>query len=638
MLTSIHEYFKKNAKEGLGTVVLCSLIIGGLVGLPALFQKNPHNTWAIRVNNSEIPYKIFLQEVSSYQELIKSLKNSYGDLAYYLLASMGFGTNPQQIAFEKLIRQTLVDQIGYEMGVNVAQEYIKQKIHDKKFMQNFVSDKAFNADGSLNMDIIRKELSYRGSTVDDFESLLLQGITRDFVIKILQMSSPIAHFETVYQNRIQNSLRDIMIIELPFKEFLEKEKKHAISNSEALEYFNRHNRLSCRYWSAETRSASLFKIEKSLYQISVTDEEIKNYYEKNKTKKYIKSPAQIVVEEIRESDVNNIFPELTLQNIKDGEGRVRNSDAVMTKDMHVQWKKIEPFSRGTHEPVYERAAFRLKNPGDISEIITLSDGSKLILKLVKHIKREYKTLEDVREEIHNELADQRFKKQFISEISELIKQGRINTFIKGKGVKKSKLNYVAKDNKAVGTSELFSLKNKGDKKAFIDQNNGYVIILNSVNASVEQPFSSVKETVLGDMYSEKAHAAMDEMFKNLRESIKHASSISEWISRHNAKILFKGLIDPKKEEDIKNIEKYDLSLRMLSLLDKAPAASLIDQERGTFVYLKSVVVSAEDADAEEKETIRKEKEMQGLNAIVASFYRNATIETNQLIMAIEPEE
>lgn len=628
MITSIHQYLKKNAKEGLGTVILCSLVIGGLVGLPALFQKNQHDAWAIRVNNIEIPYKNFLQEVSSYQELIKSLKNSYGDLAYYLLASMGFGTNPQQIALEKLIRQAIVDQIGHEIGVTISQEYVNQKIHDKKFMQNFVSDKAFNTDGSLNMDIIRKELNYQGSSVANFESLLLQGITRDFVIKMLQMSCPLAHFETSYQHEMQDAVRDIMIVELPFKEFLEKEKKHKISEAEVLEYFNRHNRLSRRYWSVETRSGNLFKVEKSSYPISITDEEMSNYYEKNKTKKYIKSPAQVVVEEIRESDL--VGTGLTLQSIKNG------------KNHKVSWKKIDPFSRATHEPVYERAAFKLKNSGDISEIITLSDGSKLMLKLVKYVKREYKTLSEVKDEIRNELSDQKFKKQFISEVNDLIKQGKINNFIKSKSVKKSKLGYVTKDDKNTGVSELFSLKNKGDKKAFINQNNGYVVILTSLLSSAEQPFLSIKETVLSDIYAEKARVTMEEMFKNLRESFKQTSSVAEWISQHNAKILFEGLVDPKKEEHIKNIEKYDLSLRMLSSLDKAPAVSLIDLEKGSFVYLKSVILSNNVDDSEqkitEKETIRQEKEAQGLNAIVASFYRNATIETNQLIMAIEPEE
>src|ERR1700731_2868488 len=122
MITSIHRYLKQNSKEGLGLVILFSLVIGGLVGLPALFQKSPQHTWVIRVNKTEIPYKNFLKEVLSYQELIKSLKNTYGQFTNYLLASMGLSSNPQQIAVEKLIQQALVDQIGADIGITVSKE------------------------------------------------------------------------------------------------------------------------------------------------------------------------------------------------------------------------------------------------------------------------------------------------------------------------------------------------------------------------------------------------------------------------------------------------------------------------------------------------------------------------------------
>ena len=86
---------------------------------------------------------------------------------------------------------------------------------------------------------------------------------------------------------------------------------------------------------------------------------------------------------------------------------------------------LDSFKRGTHDPKFESAAFRLKNKGDISELIRTQDGFEII-RLEERIASSEKPLSSVRSEIIQAIKTRKAKAQFQNDLDMLAREVREN--------------------------------------------------------------------------------------------------------------------------------------------------------------------------------------------------------------------
>lgn len=631
MILSVQRFLKKNAKEGLGFVMLAALVLG-IVSVPVAFRKTESDLWALQVNGKAVSYTRFMREVFQYKEFIASIKSTYGQFANYILSSMGISEHPEQIAIDKLIRQEILDQIGATINIQPHRDYMSSKIKDPKFIRNFISEASLQPDGSLDMEKLRKELAYYGLSISEFEQELSQGIVRDFVINLLDMSFYVPRFDVSYIYKLRHAMRDIMILEFPYEKVLEHAKRTPISDDQAYNYFQIRNRSSNQYWSSERREGVVFKIDRSSYDTIVTEQEIERYYEQNKLKKYIKTPVKIVVQKITNADFEKQFSNTEFSSATIREN-VAQYDAL--------WLDVEAFSRGTYEEAFERAAFGLKQPGDISPIVNLKDGTSVVLRLVRYFAREFIPFSLVRDSILKELQISGFKKQFAADANDLIKQGVVNRFADRSGVTKSFISHLSSDEGDAIKSELFAIKNVDEFAIYVDKEYGYIIQLSRIEPSVLQEFSQVKQLVLEDMYADAARNDMGVILSSAQNMI-NTKGITYLVEQYGAKIIFEGVIDPTNENEMKEVEKNGIYSDLLAFFDKKGMAyALRTEPAGVLLYIKDIIPKDDNnQESIEKELLEivKEKISRATSALVASFYRNATIEVNELIRGNRSDE
>ena len=87
------------------------------------------------------------------------------------------------------------------------------------------------------------------------------------------------------------------------------------------------------------------------------------------------------------------------------------------------------FSKGTHDKVFEKAAFLLKNDGDISEPVVTSRGIEIIQRIAKK-QAEFKPFDTVKDEIKEILIVEKFKEEFSEIMRSLIDQNNEAEFKK----------------------------------------------------------------------------------------------------------------------------------------------------------------------------------------------------------------
>jgi hypothetical protein len=630
MIISMHRFFKKNAKEGIGILLVVVLVIG-LVGIPAAFQKTASDIWVIRVNDQTIDYKSYIREVLQYRDLIASVKSAYGQFANYLLHSMGLGGDPEQIAVEKLINQALLDQLSSQTGVVISPDYVMQKIKDPVFMKNFFSHSVIRSDGSIDQAMMKKELAQQGLSIAEFEALFLKTLSRKFFLQLSEQTLYVPQFDKSYVYRTRHAVRDLVVFELPFEFFFNKAQKETIDESEAKAYFSIRNRSSRQYWSAEMRDGIVYRFARSSYEVTISDQEMQQYYQAHKIKQYVKDPAIITVEKITDVEVQKLLPDKSLAEI-----------AFHISDYDNLWATVEPFSRGTHEESFERAAFALKNPGDISGIVSLSDGTSVILKLVSLQPRTYKPFDSVKSTIKKELELISFKKQFVRNMDDAIKTGSIREALAKSDVQKTMLKSASSEDSALGIAQLFSIKKEDGYQVFVENDFGYVVHLEHIVPAQEQDFAVVRDMVYKDMHRERATKDLKKVAASIGSTLA-SEGLQGMLKAYEGKIVFEGDVNPSDAAEMKKVEKFGLYSDLLSTLDQKEMIYLLKMDLSAlFVYIRNIdFQKSEEASGQKIEEISKfsqERASEQVAALVASFYRDATIDVNTLVLDTVPED
>jgi len=172
-------------------------------------------------------------------------------------------------------------------------------------------------------------------------------------------------------------------------------------------------------------------------RIAVSDEEVKDYFEKNKEQ--FTNPEQVRVSHIlvrRESEAREILNEL-------GEGASFEKLAQKYSIDSITAPRggdLGYISRGEMIPVFEKAAFALEKKGDISEIIETQFGYHLV-KLTDRKKVDKKTPEEIdyeiRTKMQNEKLDrlmEKYKKELMVSINyDLLDKVSVGTQSEDKG-------------------------------------------------------------------------------------------------------------------------------------------------------------------------------------------------------------
>lgn len=610
------------------------LLAAGMISIPALLrQERATVSWAFKVNREKVSYQEFAREIAEQSELLAQIRAQYGQYADALMQAMNWPTDPKSLALEMLVKNTLINQCVASLGIQVSPDYISEKINDAQFvrqhLQRLVPNFVFDATGALNIEKLKLFLQHRGLSIHDFEYKVEQNLAQMQAMQFVLSSCYIPSFDVEQAFIAQNLGKQFSYLKFSLDSFLAAEKNKIITDEEILAFYNKENTQRRRYWVPEKRDGKTFEFNAKNYGISISEEQINQYYEENKVAKYVLDPLKVQVQQITEKQLSQ-SSDMSLEAVK------AEIEADPSSPWTKKWESVKPFARGEKKGNFEKEAFLLQNPGDISPVIDTKEG-KVIIQLVKRIPRTYKPLALVKDEIKNSLIEKQFKKSFVKDLKDLVKKGdtqALESFIEQKGGKKKMTLGVLKNDTRI-SQELFGLK-KGEYGFFIENDTGVAVVLTDIIARNLPELDAIKDVVKDDLCEERALNAMTDMVQEAKNAASD-NSFDTLAKQFNALLYHTDMIYPDDHKKVQELDKKGLPSRAMMRLDKVGSIFVHNDERASFLIKLDALekYDQDDLSAVEKEVksrLASHRMKSHIESFVASLHRNATIETNESIL------
>jgi hypothetical protein len=300
---------------------------------------------------------------------------------------------------------------------------------------------------------------------------------------------------------------------------------------------------------------------------------------------------------------------------------------------------LKPFSRGTQDSLLERASFSLQEDGAISSVIEFPDKF-IIIQRVQKQSQTYKPLKEVRGTIVKQLKTGAFKDLFSQKVQQHIQSENFDPafFVKEHNGIKKELTDIVQSKKSVAKA-LFALQ-VGQYGFYIEGDNGYIVRLNTIETQHTPSFDAVHKTVQQDLIAQRAHEA----FQKEGERI-YALAKKHGIEKAAADGGFAlNTIIPysaKDTERVKDIKAKGIDPISLLRLEHVGSVTSLPEHDILYIVACTSIESPKNIDTQELQPVEKSVTQQQVQLFsqgyVASLYRDATIETSDIIEILEEE-
>lgn len=641
MITVIRRSFKTKAfKIFLWTVILT---VGGVFGLIELFNIGNKVAWIAKVNKEHVAYADFVRKAEAHQEQLIAFRSQYGESADLLLQAMGLNLDPKVFALDSVIQDALLNQAVREFGIDIDPDYVILKLANPLFVREYLADLiplgAYDRQGNVDPVLLQQYFHRIGLSMHDFQNLVAQTLQRQLLMQIVAQASYMPEFVLKERFIAEHSQKKFSILTLSLADALQAVKNKPVSENALQSFFDQQNELSHRYVVATKRGGVAWSIDASTYGITVSAQEIDTYYEDNKAKLYVLEAPKIKVRHILFKVTNAVDRESALTKAKNIRAELLKNpnhfEAKAKENGMADGGLLPAFSRGTHELAFDKAAFTLKENGDISEIITTKDGYEL-LQRVERIPASYKSLQSVEKEIKNTLMQQKFSEQFMKEMRTLGEQvygseSSLAKLMQEKGAKKQNIEPVTRDNKEWGPV-LFGLHQKDDLDAYVDKGVGFVVQLTKIQDAHTPSLSSIKDEVTRDYYEEQAQKELDSMLQKAYAQAKERKDLKDLEQMYHGKLETTSWI-AKDKESVADLRKKGIPVNRLFQLENVGSVISSLGERDAYIMrLDAIEPFNQEAFEAKKDGLLNQEEMRlYIMGFVASLFRNAKIETNETI-------
>lgn len=589
--------------------------------IPVLLRKQGGSKNLVAtVNGIEIGVAEYTQRVNQEQEKISYYRSMYGKQADQLMQLFGLSTNPEQSALTSLQYEKVLESVARDMDLQISSDYIASRLKDKQFAQSLGLDSFIDALGKIDTSKLKNLLHERGMTICDFENMIEDQIQKTLLLDFAQEAAYVPEF-MVRQKYIQEHVgKDYSLLLFSPDHYLAQIKQQAVSDEELKTFFDKENKTSKRYMVPEKRSGTFWSFEPLNYGIDVTSKEVETKYERTK-KSYLVSPETITVRKV-------IIP-ASVENKQEARDQAQAKLVELKANPKTfPVKDVEVIERNkTKDAAFSRAAFGLKEDGDISDIISTKEGF-VILQRVKHEDAQYKSLTEVKDDIKDALLRDKFNRRFVQDVRKAINEGTVETFVADKKASKNVLADVMRTDDSL-RNKLFAL-GVGKYGYVFDNNQPAVVRLDDIQKAHIPAFEDVRDVVRKDYFdalAEKAmHAAVDDAYAKLEQG----QSMQSLASQSGARLI-SWQFAPEASDAFKDLKKEGIPVQLVQALTVPGALSRSEHDNGEYIIKLESVKEVDEADYESKKaSVRTmlSDQMQGLmqGDFVASLTKNAKIE------------
>lgn len=622
-------------------LVFASLAVGSGFGL-FYRRKGPEEAVVGSVDGQKITFKAYRKTLKN---IIAPYVQLYGMSEDKVMAMLGQMGNIDEMAFNICVEEKLVDRIQKNFNIKIDNDTFNSRLVE------IMPPTIIGEDGKVNMEMYQQYLKMLSTTPADFEKNKEAEFKRELAMRFIANSSYVSSSDVYSELAKQNSKKNFEILVIPQKYFLNDAKKVAPEDKELESFFNKDKE---KYRVADKAKAKFWELGVDEYEkkIEVDEQSIKNFYDKNKAQLYRIAPKvkarRILIKAVPGKDALKIAQDVH-QKVKQNPtqfaalAKQYSDDKVTAQSGGL----VDFFSRGKYDPDFEKAAFKLKETGDVSDIITTKDGFEIV-QLVERIKAVEKPFESVKAEIVAALKNKRAIASLQGELGTLMHNVRsenesLEKFASEKGLTEKETGWIsetqAADSDIIGQiAQKILGSGRESNYGYLKTSGKYVIYkLLQKEKSFLPELKQVKSAVLEDYYNYQS----DLIAKKNVAKIK--ADILGGIATLKQGALKIGIINTMTTGLIKNGDaaaglNKDLPLfKKLFILDDKSQV-LQDSYNGTYYLVQLIEEQAGDIKdiKNPASIINKEKynaSRKQISAFIASLQRNAKIDMDKKVLS-----
>ena len=523
------QLIRENA-QGLIMWVIIILVILGLSGfvLSSYTASNIKN-YVVKVNDTEITRNEFQRAFNSYQQrLQQSLGENYS--RFFNDAMM------RETVLNGMIENELMAQLTHEAGFRASANQVYQHIQSNPMFKD--ENGQFSKD-KYNMVIQQ----YFGFSPEHYESELAKGSAQDQLRSGIRDSAFSLKSDITELERLSSQQRDIGYLRVDRAKVA---SSISVSDEEIAQYYAANK--SAFMTEEQVQVAYLeLNLKDIAKQQQVTDEEIKTFYQENLSRYSQAEERKASHILIKLSDtVDAEAAKQKLLEIKKSlaEGK---SFADLAKEYSedrgsaLNGGSLDFISKGSsgNQP-FEDALFKLK-VGEVSEPVQSQFGFHLI-KLDEIRPGKTKPLEEVKEKIRQELQNQRAERQFYTDADTLDKQAyehqdslepaaeqlgleiKLSPFFSRLGGPQ-----IWRNKKVLETAFSHEIMKEGINSELIELADDHMIVLRlkDIKPAEQKSLDQVKEQVRSHLVQEKVKAAIAEKSSELYDKLHNGANPQE---------------------------------------------------------------------------------------------------------------
>lgn len=488
-------------------------------------KPNPSDVEIASVNGKGITVKEYrqaLNDINLQIDMYKTYAQAYGVPVDLFLNLAGLN-KPEEAAFDRCIKSKLIDREKNIYNIQLDPDYFGEEL-DKNLPAQ-IRDQA----GNINMEAYRYYLSKLHTDIAGYERDKEEELKRDFFEQLIKSSYYVPLNEAKEIFATDYFKKKFSILEFPFDKFLKDAKKIQPTKEELEKFFQRKKEL---YRIPEKRKSKYWMISPQEYakKIVVDDEQIQNFYDRNKTALF-RIPPKVKVRHILLKLDSESSPEQVtkiLDHVKEIHKEIEKDPTkfaelakVYSQDTNTASKGglIDFFEKGTYDSDFERAALRLNKKNKISDVIKTKDGYEII-QLVERISATEKPLESVRDEIIKTVKARKALTSLRADLEKMFyklktDKDAISKFAQENNLKTEQTDWlsrkdaVGRDIKGLLAEKLFSSPKKQGIQGYFVQDDDYVIYqLSEIDVSLIPSFDSVEKKISDDYYKQKASGSI----------------------------------------------------------------------------------------------------------------------------------
>lgn len=612
-------------------------------------------TWVVAVNGQKMYLQDLTRKINYQEQLVDAIRQQYGNYSDVILQMMGLTGSLEERALEQLIGETVLNQSAEKLSLTISPDYITTKLLEPSFLYrhtDIIPPYLIDATGGINMRGLNIYLQRMNLSLSDIQRAIAMTIKRDFLVNtvpeissLVELSAYTPTFAIKDQYHQEHAAKKFSVLTFNFDTFLKKAKSEPVKENE-LQLFFDERVAQKNYWVPEKRSGLMWRFDPSNYGIAVSQNEIASYYDAHKSKEFIESPAKleirkIVINRTKEDaqKVSEKAEQIHAQLMQDPSQFATLAEKVSDdKETASQGGLLAPFSRGTYDREFEKAAFSIKNDGDISPLIKNDDEFIIIQRIAKH-PQKLKPLASVDKDIRTKLIQKKFNQEFIADMqknAELFEQKneQAATFFKKKKTQEEKLDKVTKDSSRAAQA-LFA-GTKGAYNFYLDGDIGVVVVLNDIHKQYLPSLEAIRATVEEDFYAQRAAQMLEKTIAQARVDAQ-SKSLEELSTMYDAPIKVIDFVSAQDSDSLKQMTQQGTPIKEMIKIEKPHLIfALVEGRNGFLVRLDEIKPLNDQEFVAQYDTVSsKAKQATAQHVIagfVASLHRNATIKTNESVI------